>query len=159
MLLGEGATRPRGGLFLVTTSAALLPEAFRRKMELVAAGVRADMDYEGRSLKSQFRRADRSGAKVVLVLGEEEGRRGAVAIGHGEGIQEEIPARGDATPRGVPGGLTLDTFLPNTRGPSTAAGSGGGYRQGGRPVRLGPPAAGPRGLVFVDLRTGGLAQS
>ncbi|HEY5191399.1 MAG TPA: histidine--tRNA ligase, partial [Candidatus Deferrimicrobium sp.] len=94
MLLGEGGdASPAADVFLVTTSPVLLPEAFRRKMELVAAGVRADMDYDGRSLKSQFRRADRSGAKVVLVLGEEEGRRGAVGYRDmAKGIQEEIPA-------------------------------------------------------------------
>jgi len=93
MLLGEGGgASPAADVFLVTTSAALLPEAFRRKMDLVAAGVRADMDYDGRSLKSQFRRADRSGAKVVLVLGEEEARRGAVGYRDmAKGIQEEIP--------------------------------------------------------------------
>jgi histidyl-tRNA synthetase len=94
MLLGEGGgASPAADVFLVTTSATLLPEAFRRKMDLVAAGVRADMDYDGRSLKSQFRRADRSGAKVVLVLGEEEERRGAVGYRDmAKGIQEEIPA-------------------------------------------------------------------
>jgi histidyl-tRNA synthetase len=94
MLLGEGGgASPASDVFLVTTSATLLPEAFRRKMELVEAGVRADMDYDGRSLKSQFRRADRSGAKVVLVLGEEEWRRGAVGYRDmAKGIQEEIPA-------------------------------------------------------------------
>jgi len=94
MLLGEGSdASPAADVFLVTTSATLLPEAFRRKMELVAAGVRADMDYEGRSLKSQFRRADRSGAKVVLVLGEDEWRRGTVGYRDmAKGIQEEIPA-------------------------------------------------------------------
>ena len=94
MLLGEGGgASPVADVFLVTTSTALLPEAFRRKMDLVATGVRADMDYDGRSLKSQFRRADRSGAKVVLVLGEEELRRGAVGYRDmTKGIQEEIPA-------------------------------------------------------------------
>jgi histidyl-tRNA synthetase len=94
MLLGEDAdASPAADVFLVTTSAAFLPEAFRWKMELVRSGFRADMDYEGRSLKSQFRRADRSGAKVVLVLGEEESRRGAVGYRDmRRGIQEEIPA-------------------------------------------------------------------
>ena len=94
MLLGEGAeASPAADVFLVTTSAAFLPEAFRWKTELVRSGFRADMDYEGRSMKSQFRRADRSGAKVVIVLGEEESRRGAVGYRDmGRGIQEEIPA-------------------------------------------------------------------
>ncbi|MBE0569600.1 MAG: histidine--tRNA ligase, partial [Deltaproteobacteria bacterium] len=46
----------------------------------------------GRSLKSQFRRADRSGAKVALVLGEDEWRRGAAGYRDmAKGIQEEIP--------------------------------------------------------------------
>jgi len=94
MLLGGGGdASPSADVYLVTTSPALLPEAFRWKMELAASGVRADTDYEGRSLKSQFRRADRSGAKVVLVLGEEERRRGAVGYRDmAKGIQEEIPA-------------------------------------------------------------------
>jgi histidyl-tRNA synthetase len=93
MLIGEGGgASPAADVFLVTTSATLLPEAFRRKMDLVAAGVRAEMDYDGRSLKSQFRRADRSGAKVVLILGEEEWRRDAVGYRDmAKGIQEEIP--------------------------------------------------------------------
>jgi histidyl-tRNA synthetase len=94
MLLGEdGDAAPSADVFLVTTAPALLPEAFRWKMDLVRQGVRADMDYEGRSLKSQFRRADRSGARVVLVLGEEEARRGAVGYRDMEkGTQEEVSA-------------------------------------------------------------------
>jgi histidyl-tRNA synthetase len=94
MLMGDGDDAgPAADVFIVTTAPALLPDAFRWKSGLVAAGVRADMDYEGRSLKSQFRRADRSGAKVVLVLGEEEARRGAVGYRDMEkGSQEEIPA-------------------------------------------------------------------
>jgi histidyl-tRNA synthetase len=94
MLLGEGGgATAAADVFLVTTAPALLPDAFRWKMELVAGGVRADMDYEGRSLKSQFRRADRSGAKVVIVLGEEEMRRGAVGYRDmRKGSQEEVSA-------------------------------------------------------------------
>jgi histidyl-tRNA synthetase len=94
MLLGEeDAAAATADVFLVTTAPALLPEAFRWKMTLVARGVRVDMDYEGRSLKSQFRRADRSGAKAVLVLGEEEAGRGAVGYRDMEkGTQEEVSA-------------------------------------------------------------------
>ncbi len=94
MLLGEGGdASPAADVFLVTTSPALLPEAFRRKMELVAAGVRADMDYEGRSLKSQFRRADRSGREGGPRPRRGRGARGAVGYRDmAKGIQEEIPA-------------------------------------------------------------------
>jgi histidyl-tRNA synthetase len=40
--------------------------------ELRGVGLEAEMDYEGRSLKSQMRRAGKSGARVVLILGEDE---------------------------------------------------------------------------------------
>ena len=92
MLLGKGrAPDPAADVFLATTAPSLLLEAFRWRMALARAGLRADMDYEGRSLKSQFRRADRSGARVVLVLGEEEARRGTVGYRDmGKGTQEEV---------------------------------------------------------------------
>lgn len=93
LLGGAGEPSPAAEVFLVTTSGALLPEAFRWKSELLRAGIRADMDYDGRSMKSQFRRADRSGAGIVLVVGEEE--RGRAAVGYRDmrkGTQEEITA-------------------------------------------------------------------
>lgn len=37
-----------------------------------AAGLSADRDYMGRSLKAQLKAADRSGAKIAAVLGEDE---------------------------------------------------------------------------------------
>jgi histidyl-tRNA synthetase len=93
MLLGEGGPAPPAAdVFLVTSNPMFLDEAFRWRMELVAGGIRADMDYEGRSVKSQFRRADRSGAKLVAVFGEAEDARGAVMIRDmAAGTQEEIP--------------------------------------------------------------------
>ncbi len=93
MLLGEGvAADPVADVYLATSSPSLLPEAFRWKLELFEGGIRAEADYDGRSLKSQFRRADRSGAKVVVVLGEEEARRGNVGYRDMiRGTQEEVP--------------------------------------------------------------------
>jgi len=94
MLLDESASaEPEVDVFLVTSSPSLIVEAFRRKMELVRDGIRADMDYEGRSLKSQFRRAGRSGAKAVLVFGETEIERGMIGYRDMEkGTQEEVNA-------------------------------------------------------------------
>ncbi|NTW35831.1 MAG: histidine--tRNA ligase [Syntrophobacteraceae bacterium] len=43
-------------------------------------GLEVEMDYEGRSLKSQMRRADKLGSRYVLILGEDEARTGTVAI-------------------------------------------------------------------------------
>jgi len=42
------------------------------------AGLAAEMDYGGRSMKAQMKRADRSGARVALILGEDELRSSQV---------------------------------------------------------------------------------
>lgn len=92
MLLGEGEPRgPATDVTLVTSGIRFLAEAFRWKMELIGRGIRAEMDYEGRSVKSQFRRADKSGARFVLVFGESEAERGGVVFRDmAAGVQEEI---------------------------------------------------------------------
>lgn len=100
MLLGESDSG--GGyadVFLVASGPRFIDEAFRWKMELIGKGVRAEMDYEGRSVKAQFRRADRSGARAVVVFGESEDSRGAVVFRDmAAGSQEEI-SRGEAMRR------------------------------------------------------------
>ncbi|MBI2834960.1 MAG: histidine--tRNA ligase [Acidobacteria bacterium] len=48
--------------------------------DLRRAGFRAEIDYEGRSIKAQFKRADRLGATHVLVLGDAELADGTVTI-------------------------------------------------------------------------------
>ena len=70
--------------------------------ELRRAGLRADRAFDGRSLKSQMKAADRSGARVALIVGPDE-------IGRGYGVP--------ATPAG-------------RRGPAHRARSRGG--RGGR---------------------------
>ena len=56
--------------------APLVPEArdfaLRLQRQLRKAGVRALMDHEGRGLKSQMKRADKLGARLVAILGEDE---------------------------------------------------------------------------------------
>jgi histidyl-tRNA synthetase len=92
MLLGE--EKPPGpalDVYLVTSGSRFLPDAFRWKMELIGMGVRTGMDYEGRSVKSQFRRADRAGARFVVVFGESEAERGNVVVRDmAKGVQEEL---------------------------------------------------------------------
>jgi histidyl-tRNA synthetase len=92
MLLGDaGRGDGAADVFLVASSPRFLDEAFRWKLDLIGKGVRAEMDYEGRSVKAQFRRADRSGAKAVVVFGEAEDARGAVVFRDmAAGSQEEI---------------------------------------------------------------------
>ncbi len=59
--------------------AALGPEAqemaARWVCDLAADGIRAEMDFSDRSLKSQMKRADKSGAGYVLIVGEQESLR------------------------------------------------------------------------------------
>jgi len=51
-----------------------------------------ELDYEGKSLKSQMRRADKLKARYVLILGEEELNRGKAVLRDMENkTQEEIP--------------------------------------------------------------------
>ncbi len=93
LMLTETDTPPvaSSDVFIVASSAKFLPEAFLWRMELAEKGVRADIDYECRSMKSQFRRADRSGASVVVVFGEAEWERGMVGYRDmAKGQQEEL---------------------------------------------------------------------
>ena len=48
------------------------PIAFEWISKLSAAGIPAEMDFAGRSLKSQMKRANRMGAAYVLMVGEDE---------------------------------------------------------------------------------------
>lgn len=91
LLEKNGGATTEAGVFLITSHPRFQDEAFQWKMDLIGKGVRAEMDYEGRSVKSQFRRADRSGAKDVVVFGEAEDSRGAVVLRDmAAGTQEEV---------------------------------------------------------------------
>jgi histidyl-tRNA synthetase len=48
--------------------------------DLRRAGLEAHMEYEGRSLKSQMKRADRLKAAYALILGEDELARGVITV-------------------------------------------------------------------------------
>ena len=48
--------------------------------ELRRAGIRADMAYGGRALKTAMKAADASGARVALVLGDRELADGTVMV-------------------------------------------------------------------------------
>ena len=54
--------------------------AFLLLQHLRERGLEAEMDYEGRSLKGQMRRADKSGARYVLILGDDEMKRREIQL-------------------------------------------------------------------------------
>jgi histidyl-tRNA synthetase len=60
---------------------------------LRAAGLRVDRTFDGRSTKAQFKAADRSGARVAVVVGPDEAAAGVVGLKdlHGSGDQITVP--------------------------------------------------------------------
>ena len=67
----------------------VLAEKLREQLQ----GIRIQSNLGGGSFKSQFKRADRSGAPLAIVLGEDELRKGQVAIKHlrDNSPQEQVP--------------------------------------------------------------------
>ena len=55
-------------------------KAFELTQTLRRAGIRADLDHCGRSLKAQFKYANKTGAPLTAVIGDEEARTGKVKI-------------------------------------------------------------------------------
>ena len=92
LMLGENrvaAARPQ--LFLAALGAEAGRRGFALMSQLQRRGVSAEMDYEGKSLKSQMRRAGKLQARQVLILGEEELARGIGQLRDMDaGTQEEI---------------------------------------------------------------------
>ena len=48
--------------------------------QLRSAGIKADMDHCGRSLKAQFKFANKTGAPVTAVIGDDEAAQGLVKL-------------------------------------------------------------------------------
>ena len=81
-------------LFVAALGEETVKEAYRIINQLHLQGIRAELDYEGKSLKSQMRRADKLKARYVLILGEDELKRGKVVLRNmGTKSQEEIPIK------------------------------------------------------------------
>lgn len=84
------ATRP--DVFVAALGDAARRASLGLLRELRRAGLNAQVDYEARTLKSQFKRADRLAAPVVFVLGDDELAGGLVTVKHMKtGTQETVP--------------------------------------------------------------------
>ncbi len=95
-LLPEGKEFARyPHLFVAALGEVGYGEAYKLINQLHLQGIRAVLDYEGKSLKSQMRRADKLKARYTLILGEEEVKKGkAVLRNMTDKSQEEIPMEG-----------------------------------------------------------------
>lgn len=90
--LGLLPTAPRPKVFVAYHGEALRADAFRIVRDLRASGVVALTDVDARSLKSQLRQADKSGAEYVAVLGEDEVAAGTVSLKNMDsGEQASVP--------------------------------------------------------------------
>jgi histidyl-tRNA synthetase len=82
-------------LFIAALGDKTYKEAYQLVNQLHLEGIRAELDYERKTLKSQMRRADKLKARYVLILGEEELKKGrAVLRNMKTKSQEEIPLKG-----------------------------------------------------------------
>lgn len=84
---------PRVDAVLVVVSPDLRERGLAIAKQLREAGIRVDFDLRGTSLKSQMRRADKSGARFALVVGEGELEAGTVQVKDlvGDGGQAAVP--------------------------------------------------------------------
>ena len=72
LLLGSKEFVALPDLFIVTMGRGERDYSFRLMDSLLKSGVRVEMDYEGKSLKSQMRRADKLKVRYCVVIGENE---------------------------------------------------------------------------------------
>jgi histidyl-tRNA synthetase len=89
---GLTVTEPRPHVFVAPLGASALRQAFILVERLRGAGLRAEMGYDEKSLRSQLRHANKLGAAFTVMLGERELAAGEVALKEMRGgEQEEVP--------------------------------------------------------------------
>ena len=71
------------------------PAAFALVQQMRKAGIRADLDHCGRSLKAQFKYANKTGAPITAVIGDEEAANGTVKLKRMADGEEKTVAAAD----------------------------------------------------------------
>jgi histidyl-tRNA synthetase len=80
MAMPSGDSDSHIDVFIVAAQADARGEATLLGRELRDAGLRVESDLRGGSLKSQLRRADKTNARIAMILGESEIERGVVQL-------------------------------------------------------------------------------
>lgn len=80
MVMGKSAASCGIDLFMATIGEAAYAKAFNLLNDLRNNNISCDIDYAGKSLKAQMRQADSSGAEFVLILGEDEMKKGEAVL-------------------------------------------------------------------------------
>jgi histidyl-tRNA synthetase len=90
LLLGSQEFISFPDLFIATMGLGERDVAFCLMDGLLKSGVRVEMDYEGKSLKSQMRRADKLKARYSVVIGENEVATGSATFKRmADGLQSD----------------------------------------------------------------------
>ena len=76
----EMACDDEGCVFVANAGADLRDEVFALALDLRARGVRTECDYQGKSLKAQFKLADKLGASHIVIIGGDELAAGKVKL-------------------------------------------------------------------------------
>jgi histidyl-tRNA synthetase len=99
LLLPEKPEASRRQVFLAALGEEPRKKAFRLAQELRQADIRVELDYEGKSLKSQMRKADKMRSPYVVIMGEEELKANRVILRDmATKAQENLPL-GDVSAR------------------------------------------------------------
>ena len=73
LMKGRDSVQASGiDIFLAALGEKSVESSFSLLSSLQKNGIQADMDFSGKSLKAQLRRADKASARYVLILGEDE---------------------------------------------------------------------------------------
>lgn len=89
LLLAGREFKKRPDLFIASIGEAAAREAFRIMSFLQRSGVSVEIDYEGKSLKSQMRRSDKYNSRYTLIIGDEELTKGRVILKNMDSGQQE----------------------------------------------------------------------
>jgi histidyl-tRNA synthetase len=97
LLNSEGIEIPKPAWYevFVTYMGANRQAAFALVQQLRQAGIRADLDHCGRSLKAQFKFANKTGAPITAVIGDEEAANGTVKLKRMADGEEKTVAMGN----------------------------------------------------------------
>lgn len=90
---GEMADADPTCVYVANAGAELRSEVFSLAHELRAAGIRTEADYQGRSLKAQFKQANKLNATHMLVIGGDELAQGNVRVRDMATGEERLVAR------------------------------------------------------------------
>ncbi len=86
---------PIAEVFVARVDDSVAGEVFAIAAELRAAGIAAELDHQGRSLKSQMKLADRLGARQVVFVGPDELAAGALTVRDMASKEERSVPRGE----------------------------------------------------------------